>query len=201
MVSFGKEGDVKGPGMTMGRELHGMAEDMVKPAESRDGVYTRTRLAWGAVIAGALTSLAILILAGAFGMACDVPAYRGGPYGVGALFWSLISSVIAFFIGGMVCEYLTRRGESRLGVLHGVLAWVLAINLVAIIALPGFGLLHGFVPLDTLRWNNVVGGIDHGSVTAAAWGVFLSLFFGMIAAAAGGILGYFAFEKSRSITT
>jgi len=183
----------------MGRDFRGMAGEMVKPPETQDGVYTRTRLAWGAVIAGALTSLAILILAGAFGMACDVPAYRGGPYGVGALFWSIISSAIAFFIGGLVCEDLTRRGESRLGILHGVLAWVLAVNLVAIIALPGFGLLHGFVPLDTLRYN--VNGLPNGSVTAAAWGVFLSLFFGMIAAAAGGILGYFVFEKSRLSTT
>src|SRR5439155_11600637 len=106
MVTFNKEGDSKSMMSSTGRELRGFSEELVKPVESAQGVlYARTRLAWGAVIAGALTSLAILILAGAFGMACDVPAFRGGPYGVGALFWSIISSAIAFFIGGMVCEY------------------------------------------------------------------------------------------------
>jgi len=196
MVTFNREGDARSPFTTIRSESRGILEEMSKPVETREVRVAPTRLAWGAVIAGALTSLAILALAASFGMACDVPAYRGGPYGVGALFWSMISSGIAFFFGGMVVEYLTRRGESRLGVLHGVLAWVLAVNLVALMALPGFGLMHGYVPLDTLHWGNTM---PNGSPTAASWGVFLSLFIGLIAAAIGGITGYFVFEKSRTV--
>jgi hypothetical protein len=36
-----------------------------------------------------------------------------------------------------------------------------------------------------------------GSITAASWGVFLSLLLGLIAAAIGGIMGYSVFEKSH----
>jgi hypothetical protein len=151
MVMLNKENETAAtPRTGMGRDMLGLVEEIRKPgADVQDGTTVRTRLAWCAVIAGALTSLAILTLASAFGAACGVPAFRGGPYGVGALFWSMISSIIAFFFGGMVVEYLTRRGESRLGILHGMLAWVLAVNLVALMALPGLGLFHGLMPLDT----------------------------------------------------
>ena len=197
MVTFNKETETQSSTLGgLGREVRGIVEDIRKPgSDPQETTYTRTRLAWGAVIAGTLTSLAILALASAFGAACDVPAYRGGTYGVGSMFWSIISSAVAFFFGGLVVEYLTRRGESRLGILHGMLAWVLAVNLMALMSLPGLGLFHSYVPWDLMR--GAATDMPNASATAASWGVFLSLLSGMIAASVGGILGYFMFEKSR----
>jgi hypothetical protein len=157
---------------------------------------TRRRLAWGAVIAGALTALALLLLSNMFAIACDISAFRGGAYGWGAGVWSVISYGVAFFLGGMVVEYLTRRGEARLGALHGVLVWVLAVNLAVLLSAPAIGFFHAFIPVDAFRFVGAANDASSGSINAAAWGVAISVFVGLPSAALGGIAGCYTLENT-----
>jgi hypothetical protein len=199
MVSFSKESNPTAPVISTTRSTQVLGEELSKPvSDLTPTLGVRTRLAWGAVIAGALTALALLVLSSSLGYACAIPAYRGGNYGFGALVWSVVSAAFAFFFGGMVVEYLTRRGETRLGILHGVLAWVLAVNLTTLVSVSVPGLFRGFLPLDVARVAGPIATTDAGSINAAAWGIFLSLLAGLISAAIGGIAGYFFFEKQSA---
>ena len=142
-----------------------------------------------------MTALSLILLSNALAVACGVPAFHGGPYEVGAALWSIFTAALAFFVGGMVTEYLTRRGETHTGMLHGILAWVVAVNLTALLSMPVFGIVHGFVPLDAMRAIGPGSGTwTATSINIAEWGVFLSLLVGMVSAAFGGMMGYRAFE-------
>ena len=194
----GKEENAPLRGLTT-RGAQIISDELAKPSREEAATGSRTRLAWGAVVAGALTALALLVLSNALAFACEIPAFRGQAYGVGSALWSIASAAVAFFIGGVVVEYLTRRGETRVGILHGALAWVLAVNLTVLLSMPTFGVFHGFLPLDAMRWASGAPGqpLEH-SVSIAAWGVFLSLLVGLICAAVGGATGYSIFERRRA---
>src|SRR5271170_2502393 len=144
-----------------------------------------SHVCWGAVIAGALTAMALMILSSSFAYACGVPAYSGGDYGWGAGIWSVLTAIIAFFIGGMVVSYFASRSELRIGLLHGIMAWVLAVALVP--AVSAFGVLHTYAMNAGMQptLNQPTWGVEKG----AAWGAFLALAFGLVAAALGGCAG------------
>ena len=151
----------------------------------------RSYIAWSAVAAGALTSLAILILLGSLGSAFGIAAYRGGAFGVVAAFWAIASSVVAFFCGGCLVSYLAPHSEQRSGAVHGMMAWVLAVMLMSTAAAWAIGstrLGMAFNPLG----SSITPGVEftHGQIAGAAWTAFICLSFGLIAAIIGGMAGY-----------
>src|SRR5579862_9602113 len=75
----------------------------------------RTHLAWGAVIAGALTALALMILSSYLAAAFGVPAFRGLAYGFGSAVWCVLTAAVAFFFGGMMVSYFSPRSEMYCG--------------------------------------------------------------------------------------
>ena len=151
----------------------------------------RSYVAWGAVTAGALTALSLLLLSSSFAYACGIPAYRGGEFGVGAAVWAILSSILAFFVGGCLVSYLAPHSEQRSGLVHGMLAWVLGVMLLSVLSVTAFGLFRGMMDIDTFRLvHPVTGEVTHAQLVGAAWTAFLSLFFGLIFAAIGGVLGF-----------
>jgi len=155
-------------------------------------VTGRTNLAWGAVIAGALTSISLLILGAAFAYAVRIPVYIGGTYGVGAAIYGIAISIIAFFFGGMVVSYFSPRHEERVGLVHGMLAWVLAIPLMLSMIALGAGVFGGYLAAPFVHATTADGSM---TVTAGvAWGAFLAMFLGLLSAMLGGIAGYLAYR-------
>jgi hypothetical protein len=136
-----------------------------------------------------LTAIALLVLASSLGYAMNVPGYRGTGFNAGTAIYAILVSTLAFFAGGLISTYLTPRAEQRTGILHGMLAWVLGVILMMALSGAGFGLFRGMVVSD-LRLSAVTGALTHDQVVGAAWTVFLSLFFGMIASAIGGVIGF-----------
>jgi len=148
----------------------------------------RSYIAWSAVISGALTTLSGLILLGSLGSAVGIDAYRGGVFGAGAAIWAIVSSIISFFVGGCLVSYLAPHSEQRSGMVHGMMAWVLAVILMSVGAVWAIRSGIGFNPLrSTITPGSEV---SYGQIAGAAWTAFLCLFFGLISAAIGGLVGY-----------
>lgn len=163
--------------------------------ERQAPVMIRSHVSWGSVISGSLLTVSLLILSSVFAYACGVPAFRGtGTYGFGAGVWSVISSIIAFFFGGWLASHLAAATDRQYRMLHGVAVWSLALPLILILFGTGLTVLTnraGFVGSDVTRMaitgTPMVGPAIQGvSNVGAAWGGFISLVLGLIAAGIGG---------------
>lgn len=129
------------------------------------------KMSWGAIFAGAVTSLALWALLYSFGLALGLSTMDPGDPGsarASGIFtgiWSLLSPLIALFVGGMVAGrgagVTTRLG----GALHGLVMWGLT-------TLAGAWLIANFL-------SSVVGGVASVGKTAFQAGA------GMVTGGAG----------------
>ncbi len=86
----------------------------------------RSRISWGAILAGAAVAMAIYALLMALGVAVGMSVsddVNARSLGTGAGVWGFISLLIALFAGGWVTTQVT-VGESRTeAILYGVVLW------------------------------------------------------------------------------
>lgn len=90
------------------------------------------RVSWGAIIAGTVTALVIIVLLNllgtAIGLATIEPTEEKNPLaglGTGAAIWWVISNLIALFAGGWVAGRLSGVSDRSEGLIHGFLTWAL----------------------------------------------------------------------------
>ena len=88
------------------------------------------RVSWGAVIAGAVTALAVLTLLNLLGLAIGMstinPAEEANPLaglGTGTLIWFALSNLVALFAGGWVAGRLAGFPKKSTSMTHGFLSW------------------------------------------------------------------------------
>lgn len=120
--------------------------------ETRDDVVPTDRRspAWGAILAGAITGLAvhflILMLFTAVGLGASNPATDANPvetFSVGtAIAWS-ISALISLFIGGWMAGRCAARVHSVSGAAHGFLVWCVATVTGLLLIAGGAGMVVG----------------------------------------------------------
>ncbi len=177
------------PAMAPLRELPHDPEPMfsVSPV-TRGWAGTSGGVPWGGVIGGSLTVISILVMSSALAVACSVPAYTGGAYGWGAGLWAIISSIVAFFFGGMVAG-LVRPYVRMSGALRGVLTWALSIPLMLVISASSLGFLHASLGSATTGILVPAGAYSAMSLSGAAWGTFFAMILGLVAAVIGGGFG------------
>jgi hypothetical protein len=95
---------------------------------------SRRRIAWGAIIAGAIIALIVQLGLNMLGFSIGVntvnPATEVNPVdrglGSAAVIWFAASGLIAFFTGGYVAGRMAGFAEPFEGVMHGILAWAVA---------------------------------------------------------------------------
>jgi hypothetical protein len=152
-----------------------------------------SHIGWGAVIAGALASLAFLTLMTSFATACGIPPYRGGTFGAGGFIWMCFSAIVSFFLGGYISAYLAPRREERAGgVIHGMMAWILGTLLIITLSAGAIGLFHGGMANAFQFGTPMAGEVTHAQLVGAAWGAFCALALGLIFGIIGGAAGYMA---------
>ena len=134
--------------------------------------------------------MSLMVLSGALATACRVPAYSGGVYGWGAGIWGVVTSIIAFFVGGLLAAMVGGRFRP-MGGLSGLFTWVLGVLLALVLLGFGLGLMRNLVAVDTFRTAVLPLANEPArlSQVGAAWGVFIGLLLGLISAVAGGIIG------------
>jgi len=91
-----------------------------------DTTSVGTRISWGAVLAGAVVTLALYLVLAMLGAAIGLTAggwARMDTISIWAVVWATFSTCVALFAGGCVTSQLT-AGETKVeSVVHGVILW------------------------------------------------------------------------------
>jgi hypothetical protein len=93
------------------------------------------RVSWGAILAGVVVALVLQLLLGVLGIgigAAVLDPAAASPlegFGIGAAVWLTLTTVIALFAGGWVAGHLSGAPRGTESILHGVVAWALALLL------------------------------------------------------------------------
>jgi hypothetical protein len=104
------------------------------PVQAEDVIPVRSRIHWGAIVAGsglALAAALLLSLLGtAIGLSIDDRVTDRG-LTTGAVIWAILVTAGALFLGGFIASQLT-TGENKIeGMLYGLLVWALTFALLA----------------------------------------------------------------------
>jgi len=105
------------------------------PVEVMTAVVTPfDRVRWGPILAGLFSALATLALLSVAGLAVGFTAWDPGDntrhYSIAAGIWSIVSALIAFFVGGYIAARSAAVAGERNGVLNGSMVWAVAIPLL-----------------------------------------------------------------------
>jgi hypothetical protein len=139
-----------------------------------------SQIAWGAVFGGTFVYLAIMATFGALGAAI----FANASGALGPAIWMTILGILALYFAGRTAGHLAAVPDRDTGLYHGLVTFgmsVLATVLVLALALGSTTGNTGQAANQMSRWNfaHILG--------AGGWGLFLSLFLGMLAAIAGGM--------------
>jgi hypothetical protein len=100
------------------------------------------RVRWGPILAGLFAAMSALTLLSVLGLAIGLSAWDPGDnarnWSIGAGIWSIISALIAFFIGGMLAARSAAAAGSKNGTLNGAMVWAVAIPLLLFLLGGGF---------------------------------------------------------------
>jgi hypothetical protein len=162
------------------------------PEATRAG---RPRIRWGAVFAGMVTAVALLLLLAslwlALGYASDVT------FVVDQMEWFLAGSAAGcLFIGGLMAGRLSGVRGVWAGIAHGLTLWAVASILALSVGIPSV--------INVLNLGRVTTEIDARSSLLAAgvdrslWATFLAIVAALVTAAVGGAIGGASLRKRRS---
>ena len=153
-----------------------------------DVLSVRSRVSWAAIAAGAMIALAVYFLLTLLGAAIGLEvAMRGsGGYniGAGAAIYSILSLLLAMFLGGWSVSRLA-VGESKLeAVLYGVILW--GVLFVGMFWTIGSGVRVGFGALLGMATGGMSSGAESAfAANPGAGGAFASALDGMSAQIGG----------------
>lgn len=118
--------------------------------EVANASYAHKRFSWGAVFAGVAMAIVVHILLGVLGLAIGVstidPLEEGNPIaglGMGSAIYTVVSALIALFVGGYVAGALAMIQERRDRTLHGLTAWAVVTILMFMLLTTAVGRVAG----------------------------------------------------------
>lgn len=119
------------------------------PVQVQDVAGVRSRVSWQAILAGAVTAVALnMVLAlffAAVGLTLSEAGVRGNAIGVSALIATLLSVIASLFVGGWVATQLTAGETEREAALYGIMTWAAVVVFSAM--LVGMGFRAGYFAL------------------------------------------------------
>ncbi len=104
-----------------------------------------SRVSWGAIFAGTVIALGVLILLSILGTAIGIQAIdpgTGAPFegiGIGAGIWWIVTSIVALGIGGFVAARLSGIPDKSSATAHGASVWGLVTILTVWMAASAVG--------------------------------------------------------------
>ena len=141
------------------------APDVGTEVGAEDVVAVRSRVSWGAVLAGAVVALAaylvLTLLGGAIGLSVSGDV-RSETLNTGAAVWAVATTGLALFLGGWVTSQAAVGENKTEAAIHGVIMW--GVVLFMILWLVGTGLRAGF----NAMWG--VAGFTNSAVQNAGGG-------------------------------
>jgi hypothetical protein len=110
----------------------------------------RGRASWGAVIAGTVMALVVVLVLQVLmlwlGFTAIDPAFEAEPFegvGTGAAIGALVTAAIALFVGGLVTGRLANRVNNADVILHGLLTWAVVTLVTLLLTVTAAGALIG----------------------------------------------------------
>ena len=154
--------------------------------------YDLTR--WGPVFAGFFVALSLSVLLGVLGVAFGIqlasPTGAAEVSGTGAAIWAAVVLIVSFFVGGWLAARTTAISTPEVGLIHGVAVW--AVTIAVLLVLGALG-IAGVVSVVTGQGGPATAPAAPGSALSlaqgAAWGTFIAMLLGLVAAAIGGYVG------------
>jgi len=186
--------------MAIGYELR---KGVFKPAKTYGSEMDKSLIkhtSWGAIFAGAFTSLVIMASFSIFGLAVGAltPSMLISPMSkmtASVDLWLGISAILAFYGGGWVSGRLSGSLNPAIGSLHGIVVWSLVtvvslsmLNNPLSILYAGINGIVGKGLVDTAGTANVSSETTV-MITTAAIASFIGLILNFIAAFSGGRVG------------
>lgn len=127
--------------MTNNQEVLPMADTVQPPVKYEDVAQLRSRISWGAIIAGMVTALACALILTLFfagiGLSLTATDIRSNALEIGALIAAVVTVIVAMFVGGWVTTQLTAGETSREAAIHGVLCWAAVTGASLCMAMSG----------------------------------------------------------------
>lgn len=175
---------------------------------------------WSAAWVGALAALAIALLIGLAGIA--VGAYQIAPaariarwsdFGLGALIVAVLGAFFSFVVGGWIAGRIAGARHSERGMLHGAIAWLIAVPLLLLLMAFGagnfFGLWYGGLAGVPTWVTPATAAVDPNAAAVArnaALGAFTGLLLGLVGSVIGGWMAAgepmtFTYHRRREVTT
>jgi len=148
-----------------------------------------TRIRWGAILAGSILAIGILLLLGPLGAATGLTItdrVHEDNLRLAAVGWSILMMCIAVFAGGILASVLTVGENKTEAVIYGILTWALTILIV--IALGGAGVRSGFATVVRINDFSQTGS-EIELATRISWYAFAGAWASMLAGALGGWVG------------
>ena len=103
------------------------------------------RVRWGPIFAGIFAALTSLVVLGVLGLAIGLSTYDPGDplssFGWGAGVWGIVSTILAFLIGGWVAARTAPPMGRGMAVMNSTMVWVVAIPLMLYFLGTGLGSL------------------------------------------------------------
>jgi len=133
-----------------------MIKELEYPSYIRGGFQ---RISWGAVIAGSIVSIAVLVfmttLGAGIGLTSVPSAISSGgaeaaakSFGIGGGIYMLLAGVVSFFCGGWVAGRLNGIPRVSESVIHGIVSWSLTTVLVAFALTSAVGALGSAIGIS-----------------------------------------------------
>lgn len=129
--------------------------------QTEDLVPVRSRISWGAIVAGSVLALALYFLLTLFGGAIGFTisgSTTSQTLGIAAAVWAVLVTAVCLFIGGFVASQLTVGENKTEAMMYGLLVW--AVVFAMLLWLMATGVRVGF--------NAMVGVATSGSAVATA---------------------------------
>jgi cytochrome c oxidase subunit IV len=157
--------------------------------ERQGARFEGMRVSWGGIWAGVLvvlgTQLFLTTLGLAVGISADSRRVDPTALGTGAVVWSALSLLVALFLGGMAATRMSMVWERSVGLLQGVLVWVISLVAVTYFGAHGIGIMGG----SALGIVTGAAASLPREPSATAWIQFIAVALSLLAAIGGGALG------------
>lgn len=165
------------------------------------------RIRWGPIIAGIVTAIATQLVLSSLGAAIGLSVSAGGgdagDVGIGVGIWSIISLLIALFVGGWVAAASCGPMNSKTALLQGLILWATTLAVSSWLLATGVSGTFGIIASNAGEVLNQVnpGQINPPDVDAqqletvaansakAAWSFLIGSLLGLVAALIGSKVG------------
>jgi hypothetical protein len=132
--------------------------------------HNRSRISWGAVLAGAVVAVATTLLLSLLGAAMgagsihalDTTSTDLANYGTGAAIWEIINLALSMAFGGYVAARLSGTHSHLDAELHGITVWGVAVLLGSVLLAQAVGGLIG------MAWQSAGSVVSHVAGGAGA---------------------------------